>query len=92
MTNLESIATLAPDALRKLLKEAEPKIAAALISAAEEAQAQGGKAKLRITYAITINMDANALEYALGLSTPYKLTATDTIPDPNQVPLPLEEQ
>lgn len=87
---LQSLIERSQPKLAALLTEASDEIDAALVAAASEAQAQETKAKLRINYSMTINMDANSYDYALGFSVAHKLTASETIPDPNQVELPME--
>lgn len=81
---ITAIADRAPKKLAALIIEARDDIESAVVAAAAEAQAQESKAKLRLTFSITINLDSNALEYGLGWNVPHKLTATETLPDPNQ--------
>ena len=60
-----AVSERAPKKLNALLIEAQDEIEAALVAAASEAQAQESKAKLKIGFSTTINLDSNALEYAL---------------------------
>lgn len=86
-----AVSERAPKKLAALIIEAQDEIESALVAAATEAQAQESKAKLKIGFGITINLDSNALEYALTWSVAHKLTATEEIPDPNQPALIPEE-
>lgn len=88
---LQSLIERSQPKLAALLTESSDEIESALVAAASEAQAQETKAKLRINYSMTINMDSNSYDYALGFSVAHKLTDSEAIPDPNQAELPMDD-
>lgn len=85
---LEAIADKAAEALRGLIKEGEPKILESWDEVVEEAQAQETEPKLKLGFAITLDLDKSAAVYDLSFSVRYKLTTSGVIPDPNQPELP----
>ena len=81
---IEAIINQAPDKIRALLTEGAADIEQAMISAAREAQLQEGEAKLNIGCAIKVNLDKNAVEYAVSWSVRHTLSESVTLPDPKQ--------
>lgn len=82
---IQAIIDQAPEKLRALLTEGASDIEEAMIAAAKEAQAQETEAKLTIGCAIKVNLDKNAVEYAVSWSVRHTLSTSNTLPDPNQM-------
>ena len=90
MTKLHAIAEQAAIQLRNLVAEAHADILAAWDGCIAEAKAQETKPKLKLSYAITLDLDKNEADYGLTFGVRHKLTITAPIPDPAQGTLPLE--
>lgn len=87
---IKAIAEHSSQNLRALIMEAAGKILEAWHSAAAEAQLQEKDCKLRLGYAITLDLDNNSATYDLSWSVRHTLSATSVIPDPDQQTLPLD--
>lgn len=90
-TKLQAISAKAAEDLQDLISNAEEKIFDAMNAAVEEAQDAGEAAKFRIGFTIKLDLDKNAMQCALTFKTSRKYTSECAIPDPNQIPLPLEQ-
>lgn len=87
--NLDVIASHGGKHLEALMHESQAEIKAALQAAIEEAEAQEIAAKLKMRFAITINVDQQIASYALTFGIQRKYEAAERLPDPNQPELPL---
>jgi len=90
MTKLEAIGHKAATNLVNLISDAHVDILAAWDGCIAEAQAQETKPKLKLSYAITLDLDKNCADYDLSFGVRHKLSLTSPIPDPAQATLPLE--
>ncbi len=84
---LNAIAVVAAADLQAFVKEAEDKITEAWNACVEEAQGQETKPKLKLSFGITLDLDADKMETALTFGVKYKLSADKQIPDPDQMKL-----
>lgn len=82
---IQAIIDQAPEKLRALLTEAADQLEEAIVAAAAEAQAQEAEAKLNVSFAIKMNLDRNAVEYAVSWSVRHTLSHSCPLPDPNQL-------
>ena len=90
MTKLNAIAEQAAVQLRNLIAEAHADILAAWDGCIAEAQAQETKPKLKLSYAITLDLDKSSVGYDLAFGVRHKLSVTAPIHDPSQGTLPLD--
>lgn len=89
---LNAIATKASAALVALVKESETKILEAWAACEEEAQDNETTPKFKLGLSITLDLDKDSMETALTYGIKHKLTATCTIPDPNQTDMDFDKK
>lgn len=88
---LKAIAEKASVDLLALIKEGEEKILEAWNACEEEAQDNETKPKFKLSLGITLDLEADSMETALTFGIKHKLSVNTVIPDPNQIPLPLDK-
>lgn len=71
---IQAISQSAPENLAQLLKECSKAIEESFESASIEASVQDKPAKVKLTFAITLDLDTNAAKYHLGWSVAYGKT------------------
>lgn len=81
---LEAIANKASTDLIALVKDGEEKILEAWNAAEEEGQLNECPPKLKLSLAITLDLEKDAMETALSFGIKHKLSVSCSIPDPNQ--------
>lgn len=86
---LASIANEAAENLKDLVRNHEEKILEAWNAAEQEAQDNETKPKFRMSLAITLDLDRDNMETALSFGIRYKASRDQTIPDPEQIKLPI---
>jgi hypothetical protein len=87
---LNSIIAKAASNLVALAKEDEDKILAAWQAAEQEAQENETKPKFKLGFAITLDLDKNALVCDLVFGSRRKRTTEEEIPDPNATPVDVD--
>lgn len=69
----------------ELMAECQTKLQEAIDSAIEEAEAQDVRAKLRINFSTTLDLDERLVEYALCFGMRYKASVESELYDPGQM-------
>jgi hypothetical protein len=81
---LTAITATACTDLAGFIREKEEDILDAWNAAEQEAIDQEAKPKFRLGFTITLDLDADTMETALGWSVRHKVSNTQQIPDPSQ--------
>ncbi len=84
---LKAISESAAEDLKAFIAEGEKNILEAWSEAESNAADEETKAKLKLGFAITLDLDKDHMETALTFGIKYKLSKDAEIPDPNQLPL-----
>jgi hypothetical protein len=87
---LQAISAKAAEDLQDLIQASESKILEAWDAATSEAQDNETAPKFKLGFAITLSLDDDKMETALTYGIKHKMTVESTIPDPNQMPLPMD--
>ena len=88
---LQQITDHASDDLKKLMEEGSDDILKAIHKTEEECQLQETAPKFSIGFKITVDLDKNTFECNLGWAFKQSLGVSHQIEDPNQVPLPIDD-
>lgn len=78
--------------LQAFIKEGEKKILEAWAEAEQQAELEETHPKLKLGFAITLDLDKDHMETALSFGVKYKLSKDYEIPDQDQVKLPLDAE
>ena len=88
---LQTISDNASEDLKRLIEEGAEDILKAIHKTEEEAKANDAKPKFSLGFKITVDFDAAAYACDLSWSLKQTLGTTHRIKDPNQPPLPIDE-
>ena len=86
---LEAISKDAAHNLAHLIRENEEEILKAWVEIAKESQLQEDKPKLKLGYAIVLDLDKNKSLHKLSWTITHSREVESEIPDPNQPKLPI---
>lgn len=89
---LRAIAERASQDLVAFITESEDALLKEWDVVVDEAQAADKKAKLKFSFSATVNIDDDKLTTALSFGARRKLSRDGSIPDADQIKLPLDEQ
>jgi len=87
---LSAIAKRAGEIITEQINESQADVLQAWYAAAEEAQDGETPAKLRLGFAVTLDLDGNKANYTLSYGIRRKVETAEAIPDPSQPELEME--
>ena len=88
---LEAIAARAAEDLPAFISEAEEEILKAWASVIEQADLDEGKPKLKLSFAISLDLEKFTMDTTLSFGVTRKLSRSGPMPDPTQPELPIDD-